>query len=132
MTKAELVDQVAATVPLSKAQTDAVLTQCLQAIMEALQAGESVELRGFGRFHVRHRQPRAGRNPRTGERCRFPPKLSPLLPRGRLSRNRGNPAPQRGEPREGHARHDGCAQRGRVAARTGVTRAVEGLPGGRH
>jgi nucleoid DNA-binding protein len=49
MTKAELVDQVAATVHLSKAQTDAVLTQCLQAIMDALQAGESVELRGFGR-----------------------------------------------------------------------------------
>ena len=63
MTKAELVDQVAATVHLSKAQTDAVLTQCLQAIIEALQAGESVELRGFGRFHLRHRQPRTGRNP---------------------------------------------------------------------
>jgi hypothetical protein len=35
--------------------------------MDALQAGESVELRGFGRFQLRHRQPRAGRNPRTGE-----------------------------------------------------------------
>jgi hypothetical protein len=34
MTKAELVDQVAATVHLSKSQTDAVLTQCLQAIIE--------------------------------------------------------------------------------------------------
>jgi len=53
MTKAELVDHVAATVQLSKSQTDAVLTQCLQAIMDALQAGESVELRGFGRFHLR-------------------------------------------------------------------------------
>jgi Bacterial DNA-binding protein len=47
MTKAALVDQVAATVHVSKSQTDAVLTQCVQAIMEALQAGESVELRGF-------------------------------------------------------------------------------------
>ena len=36
MTKAELSEQVAATVDLSKAQTDAVLTQCLQAIMAAL------------------------------------------------------------------------------------------------
>jgi nucleoid DNA-binding protein len=66
MTKAELVDQVAVTVHLSKAQTDAVLTQCVQAIMEALQAGESVELRGFTRFHLRYRQAQAGRNPRTG------------------------------------------------------------------
>ena len=63
MTKAELVDQVAATVQLSKVQTDTVLTQCLQTIMDALQAGESVELRGFGRFQLRHRPPRAGRNP---------------------------------------------------------------------
>ena len=55
MTKAELVDHVAATVHLSKSQTDAVLTQCLQVFMEALQTGESVELRGFGRFHLRHR-----------------------------------------------------------------------------
>ena len=66
MTKAELVDQVAATVQLSKVQTDTVLTQCLQTIMDAVQAGESVELRGFGRFQLRHRQARAGRNPRTG------------------------------------------------------------------
>ena len=38
MTKAELVDQVAATVQLSKVQTDTVLTQCLQTIMDAPQA----------------------------------------------------------------------------------------------
>ena len=63
MTKAELVDHVAATVQLPKAQTDAVLTQCLQAIMDALQAGDAVELRGFGRFQLRHRTARAGRNP---------------------------------------------------------------------
>ena len=43
MTKAELVDHVAATVPLSKAQTDAALTPCLQAIIDAVQAGEAVD-----------------------------------------------------------------------------------------
>jgi integration host factor subunit beta len=110
MTKAELVDQVAATVHLSKSQTDAVLTQCLQAIIEALQAGESVELRGFGRFHLRHRQARAGRNPRTGETIPIPAKALPPLPRGRLSRHRCNPALRRGVPREVHARHGGNAQ----------------------
>jgi len=39
MTKAELVDHAAATVQLSKSQIDAVLTQCLQVIMDVLQAG---------------------------------------------------------------------------------------------
>jgi integration host factor subunit beta len=83
MTKAELVDHVAATVDLSKAQTDAVLAQCWQAIMAALQAGESVELRGFGRFHLRHRQPRAGRNPRTGETVQIPAKAVPTFSAGK-------------------------------------------------
>ena len=71
MTKAELVDQVAATVQLSKAQNDAVLTQCLQAIMDALQAGEAVELRGFGRFQLRHRPPGPDGTPARGRRSRF-------------------------------------------------------------
>ena len=83
MTKAELIDQVAATVQLPKSQTDAVLTQCLQAIMDALQAGESVDLRGFGRFQLRHRQPRAGRNPRTGETLQIPAKAVPTFTAGK-------------------------------------------------
>ena len=48
MTKAELVDQVAATVQLPKHQTEAVITRFLQAIMDALHTGESVELRALG------------------------------------------------------------------------------------
>ena len=78
---------MAATVQLPKSQTDAVLTQCLQAIMDALQAGESVDLRGFGRFQLRHRQPRAGRNPRTGETLRFRPSR-PDLYRGKAFQDR--------------------------------------------
>jgi len=89
MTKAELVDHVAATVQLSKAQTDAVLTQCLQAIIAAVQAGEAVDLRGFGRFHVRHRQPRTGRNPRTGEPVQMPAKAVPTFAAGTAFQDRG-------------------------------------------
>ena len=95
MTKAELVDQVAATVQLSKVQTDTVLTQCLQTIMDALQAGESVELRGFGRFQLRHRPPRAGRNPRTGEPIPIPAKAVPTFTAGKAFQERvqANAAP---------------------------------------
>jgi DNA-binding protein HU-beta len=92
MTKAELVDQVAATVPLSKAQTDAVLTQCLQAIMAALQAGETVALRGFGSFRLRHRQARQGRNPRTGETVQIPAKAVPTFTAGRAFQERVQPS----------------------------------------
>jgi nucleoid DNA-binding protein len=91
MTKADLVDPVAATVHLSKAQTEAVLMQCLQAIMAALQAGESVELRGFGRFQLRHRQARAGRNPRTGETVQIPAKAVPTFTAGRAFQEQVQP-----------------------------------------
>jgi len=93
MTKAELVDHVAATVSLSKSQTEAVLTQCFQAIMDALQAGESVELRDFGRFQLRHRQPRAGRNPRTGETVHIPAKAVPTFTAGKAFQERVQPSP---------------------------------------
>ena len=92
MTKAERVDQVAATVDLSKAQTEAVLTQCLQALMDALQAGESVALRGFGRFHLRHRPPRAGRNPRTGETIPIPATAVPTFTAGKAFQERVQPS----------------------------------------
>lgn len=91
MTKADLVDRVAAAVQLSKTQTDAVLTQCLQAIMDSLQAGEAVDLRGFGRFQLRHRQPRTGRNPRTGEPVQIPAKAVPTFTAGKAFQDRVQP-----------------------------------------
>jgi integration host factor subunit beta len=79
MTKADLVDQVAETVQLPKSTIDTVLTQCLQSIMAALQAGETVALRGFGRFRLRQRSARAGRNPRTGDTVPIPAKAVPTF-----------------------------------------------------
>ena len=80
MTKAELVDHVAATVSLSKSQTEAVLTQCFQAIMDALQAGESVELR-------------VGRNPRTGATIPIPAKAVPTFTAGKAFQEHVQPSP---------------------------------------
>ena len=92
MTKADLVDHVTATVQLSKSQTDAVLTQYLQATMDTLQAGESVELRGFGHFHLRQRPPRAGRNPRTGKTIPIPAKAVPTFTAGKALQDRVQPS----------------------------------------
>ena len=82
MTKAALVDHVAATVQLPKNQTAAVITGFLQGIVDALQGGDKVELRGFGSFRLRHRQARAGRNPRTGSTIPIPAKAIPSLTAG--------------------------------------------------
>ena len=83
MTKAELVDHVAATVQLPKNKTDAVITGFLQGIVDALQAGDKVELRGFGSFRLRHRQARKGRNPRTGNPVQIPAKAIPSFTAGK-------------------------------------------------
>jgi nucleoid DNA-binding protein len=40
-------------------------------------------LRGFGRFRLRHRQPRAGRNPRTGGTVQIPAKTIPAFTAGK-------------------------------------------------
>src|SRR5215510_307539 len=58
MTKAELVDHVAERVQLPKYQTATVVTAVLQGIMDALRAGDKVELRGFSSFRLRRRPPR--------------------------------------------------------------------------
>ena len=83
MTKAELVDQVATTVQLPKHQIDTMITRFLQGIMDALQAGDNVELRGFGNFRLRHRQAREGRNPRTGDTLQIPAKAIPSFAAGK-------------------------------------------------
>jgi integration host factor subunit beta len=92
MTQAELVAHVAATVQLPTHQIEAVLTQCVQGIMEALHAGDPVELRGFGRFRLQHRPPRAGRNPRTGDRLQMPAKAVPVFTAGKAFQERVHPS----------------------------------------
>ncbi len=86
MTKAELVDKVAAAIQLPKHQTDTVVHLFLQCITDALRAGDKVELRGFGSFRLRHRAPRAGRNPKTGDTVQIPAKQVPWFKAGKALR----------------------------------------------
>jgi len=86
MTKTELVDKVAAAIQLPKHQTETVVNLFLQCITDALRAGDKVELRGFGSFRLRHRAPRAGRNPKTGETVQIPAKQVPWFKAGKALR----------------------------------------------
>ncbi len=90
MTKAHLVARVAAQIQLTKTQTDGIVNVFLTSIIDALSRGDKVELRGFGSFRVRHRRPRVGRNPRSGERVSVPPKRVPFLKPGKDLRARVN------------------------------------------
>ena len=74
MTKADLVADVAKTNGLTRTDAEVVVQTVLDSIVEALNSGEKVELRGFGSFRHRQRSPRRGRNPKTGEIVQVPAK----------------------------------------------------------
>ncbi len=65
MTKAELVEEVSRVSDLTKKHSEVIVDTVFRSIIEALHRGEKIELRGFGSFRLRKREPRKGRNPKT-------------------------------------------------------------------
>ena len=66
MNKADLIDSVADSTDMSKAEAGRALDAVLDGISGALSGGDQVALVGFGTFLVRERAARMGRNPQTG------------------------------------------------------------------
>ncbi|NOY66096.1 MAG: HU family DNA-binding protein [Gammaproteobacteria bacterium] len=67
MNKSELIEAVADSAELSKADATKAVDGVVEAITNSLKNGDQVTLVGFGTFLVRDRAARTGRNPRTGE-----------------------------------------------------------------
>lgn len=67
MNKADLVQAVAESVELSKADAAKAVDALFDAVIKALSEDKQVTLIGFGTFSVRERAARTGRNPRTGK-----------------------------------------------------------------
>jgi integration host factor subunit beta len=75
MTKSKLIDKVAEKVPaLSSLQTEIVIDLVFNTMKNALIHGDKVEIRGFANFRLKTRNPRQGRNPKTGEIVAVPGK----------------------------------------------------------
>jgi len=83
MNKGELIDAIAEKAQASKKEADAVLTATIEAIMEAVAAGEKVTLVGFGTFEPRQRAAREGRNPQTGAAIKIPATTVPAFSAGK-------------------------------------------------
>ncbi len=83
MTKAELINAVAQKTELSKKDSDKAVTAVLDAITEALAAGDKVALVGFGTFEVKERAEREGINPRTKEKIMIPASKLPVFKAGK-------------------------------------------------
>lgn len=86
MNKAELVEEVAGEVGLTKKDVNNVIDAMTSAITNALAKGEKVTLVGFGTFLVQRRKARQGVNPQTGARIDIPAKDVPKFRPGRALR----------------------------------------------
>ncbi|MCB0705963.1 MAG: HU family DNA-binding protein [Saprospiraceae bacterium] len=67
MNKGDLVNKVAESANISKAQATTAVNSVLEAIGDTLKSGDKATLIGFGTFSVTHREARTGRNPQSGE-----------------------------------------------------------------
>jgi len=67
LTKIDIINLVADDTGLSKVKAEEAVETIIDTIKEALQEGEAVILRRFGSFQVRKKNPRVGRNPKTGQ-----------------------------------------------------------------
>lgn len=75
--KSDLIDAIASTADISKADAQRALDAFVNTVTEALKAGDQVTLVGFGTFHVKERGERTGRNPQTGEEIKIAASKAP-------------------------------------------------------
>ena len=79
MTKAELIDEVSRVVEMTRKDSEVIVEAIFISVVQALHSGDKIEIRGFGSFRTRRRQPRVGRNPKTGARVDVPAKRIPYF-----------------------------------------------------
>ncbi len=74
MTKKDIVMKISNETNLTQIDVKKIVQRTLDCVLEALERGETVELRNFGVFKVKQRRGRLGRNPRTGQEVQVPEK----------------------------------------------------------
>src|SRR5271169_2542421 len=79
MTKAELIEEVSRVVEMTRKDSEVIVEAIFDSVVRSLRNGDKIEIRGFGSFRTRQRQPRVGRNPKTGARVEVPAKRIPYF-----------------------------------------------------
>lgn len=89
MTKSELIEKMAEQQEqLSVKDIELSVKMMLEYMSQVLAAGERIEIRGFGSFSLHYREPRQGRNPKTGETVSLKGKYVPHFKPGKELRAR--------------------------------------------
>ncbi len=90
MNKTQLIDVVATKTGLKKKDAEAAVNAVNEAIVEALAAGDKVQLIGFGTYEVKERAARESRNPATGAKIMVPASKKPAFSAGKAFKDAVN------------------------------------------
>ena len=89
MTRSDLVEELACRFSqISQKDAEHAVKLILDAMNDALVAGQRIEIRGFGSFDLNYRPPRVGRNPKSGDKVKVPEKYVPHFKAGKEMRER--------------------------------------------
>ncbi|OOF49015.1 integration host factor subunit beta [Rodentibacter trehalosifermentans] len=89
MTKSELIERLSVKHPsLSVKEVEGIVKDILELISQSLEEANRVEIRGFGSFSLHYRQPRLGRNPKTGDSVKLDAKCVPHFKAGKALKER--------------------------------------------
>ena len=83
MNKTQLIERIAEGAGMAESQAQRYFAAFEQVVTEALKSGEEVRITGFGKFSVRERKAREGRNPQTGEKMKIAASKVPTFSAGR-------------------------------------------------
>ena len=90
MIRSELIKYVSEKVGVTHEVAELAVNTIFSSMTEALVRNESIEIRGFGSFKVRHYEGRKGRNPKTGQLIDVAPKKRPFFKVGKELKERVN------------------------------------------
>ena len=90
MNKAQLIEAIVAKTGLKKKDAEAAVAATVDAVSEALVAGDKVQISGLGSFEVKTRAARTGRNPQSGEEMQIPASKAPKFKAGKALKDMVN------------------------------------------
>ena len=79
MNKTDLINKVSELSSLDRKTADKAVNAVFEALSQAFETGEKVQIMGFGSFEMRERAARTGRNPATGEAIEIPASTTPVF-----------------------------------------------------
>jgi DNA-binding protein HU-beta len=82
MNKKELIERIAVEAGVPKSEAQKYFEVFEKVVTDALKAGEDVQMTGFGKFSVKERKAREGRNPQTGQKMKIAAQKVPSFSAG--------------------------------------------------